>query len=100
MRKMFSQIDNINKEVEIIKNKPKAYSGIENTITNENSTRKAQCQIWTDRRKRKRIREESMDLKINRLRLSSLKNRKDEKMKKIKINRTSETCMTTSILPR
>ena len=45
MRKMFSQIDNINKEVEIIKNKPKAYSGIENTITNENSTRKAQCQI-------------------------------------------------------
>lgn len=29
MRKMFSQIDNINKEVEIIKNKPKTYSGIE-----------------------------------------------------------------------
>lgn len=41
-----------------------------------------------------------MDLKINRLRLSSLKNREDERMKKIKINRTSETRMTTSISPR
>ena len=29
MRKMFSQIGNSNKEVEIIKNKPKVYSGIE-----------------------------------------------------------------------
>lgn len=35
MRKMFSQIDNINKEVEIIKNNQSALSGIESTITNE-----------------------------------------------------------------
>ena len=46
MRKMFSQIENINKEVEIIKNKPKVYSGIEKYNNwNENSSRKAQ--IWS-----------------------------------------------------
>lgn len=64
MRKMFSQIDNINKEVEIIKNNQRFILELKSTITNENSTRKAQCQIWTDRRKRKESGEESVGLKI------------------------------------
>ena len=43
MRRMFGQIKNINKEAEIIKNKPNRNSGVANHNNwNENFTRRAQ----------------------------------------------------------
>lgn len=64
---MSHQIKKINKEVEIMKNEPNRNSGVDKYNWNENFTRRAQYQIWTNGRKN------SVTLRINQLRLSSLK---------------------------